>query len=244
MGYQGPFRGLRVNHSVVSSPASNLPTKVLLRCFSEARLSTYLQHCNGDLGLALALYDWNTAVSGAAWEVLTHVEVALRNALATGLQRRHDHRRRPGSWLDDPGNELDVRAREDILDARRRVRRSGHAPSDGQTISELGFGFWRFLLARRYTNLWPDLATGFPHAPNRARVTVEAPVERIHSFRNRVAHHQRIWHEPLAARYRDMITLLGFIDPDLAGWADTRARLPTLLAVRPEGSRGQPPPSR
>ena len=39
---------------------------------------------------------------------------------------------------------------------------------DGQTISALGFGFWRFLLGRRYqTGLWPDLAAGFPHAPTR-----------------------------------------------------------------------------
>lgn len=208
---------------------------MLLRCFSAPRLSTYLAHCQGRLDAALELYEWNTALTGAAWEVLTHVEVTLRNTLATGLHRRHQHRGRSGSWLDDPAHELDQRARDDIADARRRVRRSGHAPSDGQTISELGLGFWRFLIARRYTNLWPDLAGGFPHAPNRGRQTVENPVQRIHLFRNRVAHHQRIWHEPLAARYHDMITVLGYVDPDLASWVDAGARLPHVLAARPGG---------
>lgn len=206
---------------------------MLLRCFSEPRLSTYLDHCAGDLEAALMLYDWNTALAGAAWEILTHVEIALRNALADGMHRRHENRRRAESWLDNPAQELDQKAVRDIEIARRRVQTSRHEPSDAQTVSQLSFGFWRFLLARRYTNLWPDLASGFPHAPNRSRATIEEPVERLHTFRNRVAHHERIWHEPVAARYTDMVTVLGYIDPDLAAWADAGARLPSVLASRP-----------
>lgn len=69
--------------------------------------------------------------------------------------------------------------------------------SDGQVISELSFGFRRFLLARRYQGqLWPDLATGFPHTPSRRRQLVEDPVVRLHEFRNRLAHHQRVVSEP------------------------------------------------
>ena len=238
--YQGPFRGLRVRPYVTSTPPGNaaplLPTKVLLRCLSEHRLSTYLDHCRGDVDQALALYEWNTSISGAVWEVFTHVEVALRNVLATCLDRRHERHSRQGSWLDDPAGDLDNRARDDIAEARRRVRRTGHSPSDAQTISELSFGFWRFLIARRYTNLWPDLATGFPHAPNRSRTTVEDPVARLHALRNRVAHHHRIWNEPLADLYADMFELLGFIDPDLARWVDAGSRLAAVLAARPAPS--------
>lgn len=59
---------------------------------------------------------------------------------------------------------------DDIVKARRRVRAKTKAPTDGQIISKLGFGFWRFLVARRYqTERWPDLASGFRYAPNRAR---------------------------------------------------------------------------
>lgn len=218
----------------VTPAAHETPQKVLLRCFSEARLSTYLDHCGGELDPALTFYEWNTAISGAAWEVLIHVEVALRNALAAAMQRRHDRHRRAGSWLDDPAGELDAAAGRDIDHARRRVWRSGHRPSDGQTIAQLGLGFWRFLIVRRYnTTLWPDLAGAFPHAPDRARSTVEEPTERLHGFRNRVAHHERLWAQPLADRYADMLTLLGFIDPVLARWVANDARFPAVLAARP-----------
>ncbi|MEU1813198.1 hypothetical protein [Micromonospora aurantiaca (nom. illeg.)] len=211
--------------------------KALVRCFTEARLSTYLDHCRGDVQRALQLYAWNTAITGVAWEVLAHVEVALRNALASGLQHRHDRLGRPGSWLDDPIRDLDVRARDDIFEARRRVLRAGHTPSAGQTVSELNFGFWRFLLARRYTTtLWPHLAGAFPHAPNRSRTTVEDLVASLHVFRNRAAHHQRLWQEPLVRRYDDMLTLLGYIDPDLRNWVAAGSRFPDVLAARPTGA--------
>jgi hypothetical protein len=35
--------------------------------------------------------------------------------------------------------------------------------------------------------LWPDLASGFPHTPDRQLETVEGPLARLHAFRNRLA---------------------------------------------------------
>jgi hypothetical protein len=119
-----------------------------------------------------------------------------------------------GSWLDDPARELAEKARIDIAKARNRVAAKNKSASDGQTISELPFGFWRFFFARRYnTTLWPDLAGAFPHAPSRDRRTIEQPVERLHHFRNRLAHHERIWTEPLRARYAAVLAVLSYIDP-------------------------------
>jgi hypothetical protein len=207
---------------------------VLLRGISAPRLNEYRTYCGGDLDAALELYRWNTEMTGAMWETIGHVEVALRNSLADRLTDRHSRLRRPGSWLDDPTFELDRQARDDIAKARDRVRRNGKQPSDGQTISELNFGFWRFLFARRYaTTLWPDLASGFPHSPNRTRATVERPVRRLHVFRNRLAHHQRIWTEPLAERWNDMCSVLRYIDPDLCTWATRHSRVAVVLARCP-----------
>lgn len=125
-------------------------------------------------------------------------------------------------------------ARDDISKARRRVHAKKKAPTDGQIISELGFGFWRFLMARRYqADLWPDLASGFPYAPNRARRTLEDPIVRLHEFPNRLAHHQRIWSEPVEQRYEDCLLVAWFIDPIVRDWIAVTSPVPVVLARRP-----------
>jgi hypothetical protein len=186
----------------------------LIRCFSVPRFDGYLDAVAGDQEAAVGLYLWNTGATGAMWETVGHLEVALRNALADRLTERHARAGRMGSWFDDPARELAEKARTDIAKARNRVAAKNKSASDGQTISELPFGFWRFFFARRYnTTLWPDLAGAFPHAPSRDRRTIEQPVERLHHFRNRLAHHERIWTEPLRARYAAVLAVLSYIDP-------------------------------
>lgn len=52
----------------------------------------YLDVCGGDVADALALYRWNTQISGAYWETLGHVEIVLRNVLAGPCHRaNHAH---------------------------------------------------------------------------------------------------------------------------------------------------------
>jgi hypothetical protein len=84
--------------------------------------------------------------------------------------------------------------------------------------------------------LWPDLASVFPHAPNRSLRTVENPVARLHEFRNRLAHQEPVHAYPLSARHEDLLTVLGYIDPLVADWVATRSRVPAVLAQRPATS--------
>jgi hypothetical protein len=207
----------------------------LERLVGAERLGSYAEACSGDQLAAVVLYRWNAAISAAFWQPLGHLEVALRNALGESLKRRHVEHGRPGSWLDDPNEDLDASARHAIAVARRRVRRKGKDPSDSQTISELGFGFWRFLITRRHTALWPDLASAFAGAPDRRRETVEDPVARLHELRNRIAHHQRIWNRDLAARYADVLLVAGYLDADLPAWIARSCAVPALLRARPRG---------
>jgi hypothetical protein len=113
------------------------------------------------------------------------------------------------------------------------VRQKGKRASDGQTISELSFGFWRFLITRKLTGIWPDLASGFPHAPDRRRETVEASLSRLHVFRNRLAHHQRVWSHAPAERYEDLLALAGYIDPALPAWIEVTSKVRGALAAKP-----------
>lgn len=197
------------------------------------RMSTYVQASHGDLDAAVALYRWNSAIAAAFWESLGHVEVVLRNAMCDRLSARHAQRGRPATWLDDPAGELDRRAVLDIAKANRRAQDKGKRVSQGQLVAELNFGFWRFLIAKRYMNLWPDLASAFPHAPDRRQATLEQPIARLHGFRNRLAHHERVWSEPLTDLYDDMAAVLGYVNPDVRDWVVTTSRVQATLALRP-----------
>lgn len=205
------------------------------RHFGAPRFQGYLDHCGGDQMKALALYQWNTEVSAAMWETLGHLEVVLRNRVAGQLAQRHRQRGRQGSWLDALARQLDQKGAADVAKARTRVQSKGKPVSDGQVIAELSFGFWRYLLARRYnTTLWPSIAGGFPNSPNRNRATIERPVVRLHEFRNRLAHHERIWNQPLTALYGDALMVVRFIDNDLAAWVGRQSRLPAIIASAPQ----------
>jgi len=127
------------------------------RHLSSARLSTYLTATRGDLDAAVDLYRWNAAVSAALWESIGHAEVVLRNATHDALSARHAAKGRQGQWYDDPARELDQHARDDVAKAIRRAK-AGASPPAGKVVAELSFGFWRYLLAKRYTALlWPAL---------------------------------------------------------------------------------------
>ncbi|MEZ7005470.1 hypothetical protein [Streptomyces sp. AD55] len=117
---------------------------------------------------------------------------------------------------------------------QERAGRDAATIPRGKIIAELTFGFWRFLLARQYrSSLWPDLAGAFPHAPNRALPTVEEPVKRLHECRNRIAHHEGIWHLAPEARWDDIQNVLGFITPTAAAWVADASRIDDVLARRP-----------
>jgi hypothetical protein len=58
----------------------------LIQTFSASRLSLYLKACEGDERKAHELYLWNSEISSAFWELLGHLEVALRNKISSQLQ--------------------------------------------------------------------------------------------------------------------------------------------------------------
>lgn len=219
--------------SSTGQPFASAQSLLLEDQLSAERLSTYVRECTGRLDAAVDLYRWNTSITGAFWEDVGHLEVVLRNALDRRLTLRHDRAGRAGTWVDDPAGELQQRALDDLAEARRRIRQNRKPMSHGQVVSELNFGFWRFLIAPRYQALWPDLASGFPHAPNRGRRTVEDPVSRLHSFRNRLAHHQRVWSEPLPALHRDVLDVASWISPVAGGLVLADSRVPAILQARP-----------
>lgn len=100
-------------------------------------------------------------------------------------------------------------------------------------MAELPFGFWRYLLARRYSTIWPAVRPYFPHLPGNDRRLLETPVARLHLLRNRIAHHEPLLNEAILDRSQDMATVLDALDPQLTTWVRRGDRVPSVLVRRP-----------
>ncbi|NDL58873.1 hypothetical protein F7O44_17525 [Phytoactinopolyspora sp. XMNu-373] len=205
----------------------------LERALSRERLSPYRTHVGGDLQAAISLYEWNATISAAFWLDLSHIEVLVRNAMHAQLTAwcitTHGHDR----WFDDPGRVLTQHHREDILTARKRLKRTGKQADPGRIVAELSFGFWRYLVASQYDRtLWkPVLRHGFPHQPRRR--PLHDCLTRLHRLRNRIAHHEPVYRMPLEQHLADLKTLARWVDPDLCAWITSQSEVAAIFTERP-----------
>jgi len=223
--------------------SKNDPLDWLGTHLSEPRLRQYLTRTGGNQEQAIELYAWNAQLAAAFFIDLGHLEVALRNALDARMTARHQRLGLPRTWLDDPAGELGrdlsggrprhEQPYKDIAIARGRVQKNGKPLDHGQILSETSLGLWHQLVSKRWTNLWPDLAGAFPHAPNRRRETVADPISDLRDLRNRIGHHHRIWPLPCAERHDQLIDVAGYIDPNLRAWIVDTSTVSTLIVNSP-----------
>ncbi|WP_322747278.1 MULTISPECIES: hypothetical protein [unclassified Frankia] len=174
-------------------------------------------------------------ISAAFHESLGLLEVVLRNALHDQLTVWHGQTGRRDHWYDDPVGILEAHRRHDIAATRVRLQREGKAVAPGRIIAELSFGFWRYLLTRRYeATLWtPALRHAFPGLRPTRRASVYAPTNDLVRLRNRIAHHEPIHNRPLATLQDDIFLVAGYIDPAVEAWIRGLSRVGNLLEQRP-----------
>jgi Abi-like protein len=173
---------------------------VLERRISAERFAPYRAACANDPEQAMRLYERNLALSAAFWEVLSDLEILVRNAMHEELTTWSLSRYGDPAWYLDHGKILDDEATSAVRAARRHAVASGKAETPGRVVAELNFGFWRFLLAGRHErSLWfPCLRHAFPGIQGRGiRRDVHENMRSLHLLRNRIAHHEPIHNRPL-----------------------------------------------
>lgn len=219
--------------------AARLDLTVIRKRLSEARLQRYEREMGGDLSAALELYQWNTEVCAAFYGLLQGVEVVLRNAISEQMQDLHVDRGFNESWFDDPFGLLDSRRLGDIEEACNRIVHDGHVVTHDRIISQLTFGFWRYLLSARYEHtLWvPALRKAFPGLPGVRRRFIAGRVERLHYLRNRIAHHEPIYPRRLDRDVTEAMEVVAAICPTSAGWLEVHSWAPAMLTFGVPGQR-------
>lgn len=243
----------------MTTPFPNPPTPAeLIAIVSSERFRTY-QNAATSPDVAVSLYFWNAKVSGAFAEVLHHLEVAVRNAMHNRLDALHATiTGRPAgvAWFDGPSwathHWFSTPAQQSI---RKAIAAAGHSPSTprpGKVVSELNFGFWRFMASDRYEqSFWvPALDDAFaaPGTTTRdRRHAVEDRLGPLHQLRNRIAHCEPVFgtitykrrRQPPVVKtlddlHQDALELLDWIDPTTGAWIEAvTGPLGTLLASRP-----------
>jgi hypothetical protein len=222
---------------------SSTGTGDVVSALTTPRLRSYLLAVGGDVDRALSLYDWNVAASACFYADLARVEVVLRNTIDTALSDLGANRKWPTVWYQRSTlftGRSGRRALEDIAVARQRATRGGVREVHGKVISELTFGFWRYLCTTQYlTSMWvPALASSFQSHPSkgdprRVRADVEDRVQRLWFLRNRIAHLEPIHHRSLDDDRRDLLELGGWISPSMRSWIAAESRWASVRTNRP-----------
>lgn len=210
---------------------------------SPDRFATYLAKTSGNREVAARLYTWNTAVSAAFYGPLQALEVALRNAMHVRLTAAYG-----ANWYDMAAVGLDKGARAKIVQTKTDLQRDGYAVDPPHVIASLSFGFWVSLLGRggymdqtrtRRANyemtLWrPALRAAFPHAAALNRSGAHTPLDYLRTFRNRIAHHEPVFHRHLQQDYQRILNVTGWISPHKRAWIEAHSRVADLLVLAPD----------
>lgn len=204
------------------------------RVLSAGRFSTYLRAADEDGEKATRLYAWNTAVCAAFYGPLQALEVALRNAMHERLAERYG-----AEWYDNAEVRLNDKHREQVEEAKTRLRQTGKAVTPPHVVAALSFGFWVFLLSSSYDEtLWRfALYKVFPRAEAVQRKEVYERLMKLLVLRNRIAHHEPIFASPLRRRYRQILEITGWISPFKRDWVVAHSRLEEVLDT-PQDSAG------
>ncbi len=210
---------------------------VLVPLLTEKRLAPYVRESDGDIGRALELYEWSSAIAAASMEVVSYVEVMLRNAVDRELASYAEEGDRRIPWFMIPsvtGTSHDAISK-DVEKTRGRLRGlNARRDTRDQIIAGLSFGFWTELFGSRHEELWrAALRHALPGTPNGQRKNVTAKLERLRPFRNRLAHHDSLLAQDILFHLEEMLTLAEWMSPEARRWLERRERITELYKERP-----------
>jgi hypothetical protein len=200
----------------------------LEKTLSRERLDKYLQAENQDLDAALALYERNTKISEAFYTPLQCLEICFRNTLHEVMVNAYGD-----DWFHGGKAPLTAESLRMILDAREALIKDRKPITQGQMLAELKFAFWVGLLGPHYdATIWrAALYKAFLTGGGKPRSAVHGRFNAIRRLRNRIAHHEPIFHKNLGQTHNEIIEATGWMCRNTAAWSKHHSRVALLLPV-------------
>jgi hypothetical protein len=215
------------------------PTQTELEAWiSRERYQLFRVAANHDHDVTRRLYEWNATASGAFLELLSYLEVILRNAVDSELAtlevpptaRVQSDR---GWWFSSPTFLAEPELKK-FETARSHIRDPEKFNRD-KVLSSLTFSFWQSIFGGAYEELFRHHSRkAFSAAPNGfQRKDVSRRLDALRLLRNKVAHHQPIHDYPLEEQFEQALELREWTDPRACEWVRDLSTIPAILAERP-----------
>lgn len=203
---------------------------------SAPRFSRYLSECGGNEEHALRLYQWNSLVSQSLYVYMQSWEVCLRNKLNDFLCWKYN-----ASWPYDASRAVRNLKSDDQRRLTETIRRQQQARgvqpvSTNIIVADLSAGFWVSLLSSKYDVPYKwryNLSRVFPHDKSLDRAAAWEICDGTLNLRNRIAHHEPIFHLPLVSHYRDIQRVVAAMCPGTYAFADANCTFRHVLSHRP-----------
>ena len=188
------------------------------------RFTRYLEWAEGDRLRALELYALNTQLSEALYTPLQILEVTLRNCIHTVLTDSLNE-----CWLSNEGFLVLEHQHLQLNKVRQDLASAGREPTPVRIVSALTFSFWVSLLSPGYEVLWQTTLHRIARREDGKglrRKDLAAPLARIRTLRNRVAHHEAIIHWDFPKHYSNIMQLTSWLSPAAGDWCKRHSRFP------------------
>jgi len=199
---------------------------------SKQRLGPYLTAAAFDPDRTLELYAWNMKVGAAFFPLFAAAEVALRNRIAAPLCDVYG-----ATWWGNPAFILLLgkTGKGIVLRAVTKINQKGLIVDSGRLTADLSFGFWEKMLLPKYAaDLWSPLYPHFPDFPGHLnQVDLFDKIGEICALRNRISHHEPIFHRNISSDYSKSMELIRWLSQDKARWIKPHCEVMALLRLKP-----------
>ena len=206
-----------------------------LETISKMRLKRYLRVTKNNNQDAIKLYFWNTELSQSLYLSLQCWEIALRNKinnyLCTKFQRNWPYDRKLYNILDN----WERKKLEETKDRQKHKRRD--TLQTDHIVADLSLGFWIALLGKKYTqpfgwhtNMHVHL---FTYGENLSPNFIRQKSAQLLILRNRVAHHEPIFHLNLPPQRAALGALMKSLCPITHGYVEKACSFDGVWHNRP-----------
>jgi hypothetical protein len=119
-----------------------------------------------------------------------------------------------------------------IFDAIEELRRDRRDTTPGKVVAELKFAFWVGLLGPQYdATIWRKcLYKAFRAGGGKRRRDIHSRLNALRRFRNRIAHHEPIFHKPVKVTHIEVIETVGWMCKHTAAWAQFHSRFEEVVS--------------
>lgn len=208
------------------------------RSLSAPRFGTYLSAADNDDANAINLYQWNSRISQSFYIYLQSWEICLRNKLNAFLIWKYNE-----GWPYESNRVLrnmkgdDRRRLQETISRQERARKISPVPTS-IIVADLSAGFWVSQISVNYEVHYQwryNLNRIFPHA-KLARADAWKICEDLLILRNRIAHHEPVFHLPLEDRRKQLADIVAAMCPATTAFSEATCNFDDVWKQRPQNA--------